>query len=281
METFKLNNGVEIPKIGIGTFKMSPDEAEASVEVALSDGYRLIDTANAYLNERAVGRAIKNSGVKRDDIFISSKLWPTVYNNDHAVDDTLKRLNLDYIDLLFLHQPSGDWEFGYRQLEKAYREGKIRAIGISNFHDAKLFKLLENVGIKPQVMQVEAHPHFPQMDLRKLLDPYGTRIMAWYPLGHGDDSLIKEDIFTRLAKKYNKTNVQIILRWHIQVGNIVIPGSTNPDHIKSNLDIFDFSLTNEEIDEIAKINKNERYYVPNDEIEEGYATIKMNFDEQK
>ena len=281
METFKLNNGVEIPKLGIGTFQMEPEAAEKAVVDALKDGYHLIDTANGYMNERAVGRAIKESGIKREDIFISSKLWPTVYEDENAIDDTLKRLGIDYIDLLFLHQPAGNWEKGYKQIEKAYKEGKVKAIGISNFHDEKLRKLFEMTEIKPQVMQVEAHPYFPETELKEFLKPYGTRIMAWYPLGHGDASLINEPVFSELGKKYHKSNVQIILRWHIQEGNIVIPGSTNPAHIKANADIFDFSLSAEDMAEIANINKNKRYYIPSDSLEESYANMKMDFNSQK
>lgn len=281
VETYELNNGVKIPKLGIGTFLMQPDEAQKAIEEALRDGYRLVDTANAYMNEKAVGRAIKNSGLPRKDIFVSTKLWPTVYEDENAVDNTLKRLNVDYVDLMFLHQPAGNWKAGYKQLEEAYKEGKIKAIGISNFHDEKLTRLLEIAEIKPQVMQVEAHQYYPQTELKKTLKPYGTRIMAWYPLGHGDKSLIQEPIFTKLAEKYGKSNVQIILRWHIQEGNIVIPGSTNPAHIKSNADIFDFSLTDEEMAEIAKVNKNKRYYIPDDAKEEAYASMEMDFNSQK
>lgn len=281
METFELNNGVKIPKIGIGTFMMQPDDAQMAVEEALKDGYRLVDTANAYMNEKAVGRALKNSGIKREEIFVSSKLWPTVYEDENAIDATLERLGLNYIDLMFLHQPAGNWEAGYKNLEKAYKEGKIKAIGISNFHDEKLNKLLDNAKIKPQVMQVEAHPYFPQTELKKTLAPYGIRIMAWYPLGHGDNSLMQQPIFTKLAEKYGKSNVQIILRWHIQEGNIVIPGSTNPAHIKSNADIFDFELTDEDMAEIAKLDNGKRYYVPDDAREEAYASMQMDFNSQK
>lgn len=281
METFALNNGVQIPKMGLGTFMMQPAAAQKAVEAALQDGYRLIDTANAYMNEKAVGRAIKNSGVQREDIFVSSKLWPTVYEDENAVDDTLKRLGIDYIDLLFLHQPAGNWQAGCKQLEKAYQEGKVKAIGISNFHDEKLAKLLDMAESKPQVMQVEAHPYYPQTELKKALKPYGTRIMAWYPLGHGDRSLMQEPVFTKLAEKYGKSNAQIILRWHLQEGNIVIPGSTNPDHIKANADIFDFSLTAGKMAEIAQVDKNKRYYIPNQTQEEAYASMEMDFNAQK
>lgn len=281
MENFELNNGVQIPAIGLGTFQMSPDAAQKAVTDALNVGYRLIDTANGYLNEKAVGRGIKDANVKREDVFLSSKLWPTVYTDPTAVDQTLERLGTDYLDLLFLHQPAGDFIAGYRQLEKAYREGKIKAIGISNFHDQKLTRLLAEAEIKPQVIQAEAHPYYTQDAVRETLKEYGTRLMAWYPLGHGDKSLINEPVFTELAKKYHKSNAQIILRWHTQMGFIVIPGSTNPEHIKANADIFDFTLTDDEMAAIAKINKNKRYYIPNDQLEEGYANMTMDFNNQK
>ncbi|TSO26386.1 aldo/keto reductase [Lactobacillus sp. LL6] len=261
-EYFTLNNDVKIPKMGIGTFRMSPNQAQKAVEDALEDGYHLVDTAQAYNNERGVAQAIKNSKILREELFVSTKLWPSVYSDSNAVDDALKRLGVDYIDLLFLHQPSGDWKKAYRTLEKAYKEGKIRAIGISNFErsSATLQEVLDFAEIKPQVLQAEAHPYFPQTEAREILKPYGTRLMAWYPLGSGDRNLINEPIFTELAKKYNKTNAQIILRWHTQMGFIVIPGSTNPEHIHDNHDIYDFELTKEEMAEIAKINKNRRYY---------------------
>lgn len=261
-EYFELNNGVKIPKMGIGTFRMQPAAAQRAVEAALADGYHLIDTAQAYYNEDGVGRGIKNSGVKREDLFVSTKLWPSSYGDPNAVDAALDRLGLDYIDLLFLHQPSGDWKTAYRTLEKAYKEGKIKAIGISNFerNPRTLQEVLDFAEIKPQVLQAEAHPYFPQTEARKILKPAGTRLMAWYPLGSGDRSLINEPIFSKLAKKYHKSNVQIILRWHTQMGFIVIPGSTNPQHIHDNHDIFDFTLNDDEMAEIAKINKNQRYY---------------------
>ena len=279
--TFKLNNGVEIPEMGIGTFRMSVDDAEQAVVDALQDNYRLIDTANAYMNETGVGRGIKRSGVDRGDIFLSSKLWPTVYKDDDAVDNTLKRLGTDYVDLMFLHQPAGDFLAGYRQLEKAYKDGKIKAIGISNFQGEKLQEILDNAEIKPQVIQSEAHPYFTEAAVRETLKPFGTRLMAWYPLGHGDKSLINQPVFSELAKKYNKSNAQIILRWHTQMGFIVIPGSTNPDHIKDNHNIFDFTLTDADMAEIAKVNNGTRYYTPNAEAEERYATMELDFSSEK
>lgn len=281
METFTLNNGVKMPVIGIGTFLMDPDHAEQAVYDALNSGYRMIDTANGYMNEKAVGRGMKKSGVDRKDIFLSTKLWPSVYEDPNAVDDTLRRLGTDYVDLLFIHQPSGNWEAGYRQLEKALKDGKARAIGISNFHDEKLAKLLEVSEVKPQVMQYENHPYYTADDVRKALAPFNVRFMAWYPLGHGDKSLQREPVFTELGRKYGKSPVQIILRWHVQFGNVVIPGSTNPDHIRANADIFDFTLTDEEMDEIAKIKKNTRYYNGSAAQEESYAQMRPDFDSQK
>lgn len=261
-EYFELNNGVKIPKVGIGTFRMPSGAAKKAVESALADGYHLIDTAQAYYNEDGVGAGIRNSNVDRKDLFVSTKLWPSSYTDPNAVDNALNRLGLDYIDLLFLHQPSGNWKKAYRQLEEAYKAGKIRAIGISNFerNPRTLQEVLDFAEIKPQVLQAEAHPYFPQTEAREILKPYGTRLMAWYPLGSGDRSLMNEPIFTKLAKKYHKSNAQIILRWHTQMGFIVIPGSTNPEHIHDNHNIFDFKLTDDEMAEIAKINKNRRYY---------------------
>ncbi|WP_019206503.1 aldo/keto reductase [Limosilactobacillus ingluviei] len=277
MEFFELNNGVKMPKLGLGTFLMTPAQAQAATTTALQSGYQLIDTANAYLNERGVGGGIQAAGVAREQVFLSSKLWPTVYTDPQAVDATLERLGVDTIDLMFLHQPAGDFMAGYRQLEAAYRAGKIRAIGISNFHDEKLTRLLAEAEIKPQVLQTEAHPYFTQGPVRAQLKSVGTRLMAWYPLGHGDQGLINEPIFTELAAKYHKTNVQIILRWHIQMGFIVIPGSTNPDHIKSNAAIFDFELTSAEMAAIAKLDQNRRYYQPSDAKEESYAHMALDF----
>jgi len=280
-KTFKLNNDVEIPEMGIGTFMMPVDDAEQAVVDALKDGYRLIDTANAYMNETGVGRGIKRSGFDRSDVFLSTKLWPTVYTDENAVDDTLKRLGTDYVDLMFLHQPAGDYLAGYRQLEKAYKAGKIKAIGISNFQGEKLQNLLDNVEIKPQVIQAEAHPYFTEDEVRQTLKPFGTRLMAWYPLGHGDKSLINEPIFAELGKKYNKSSAQVILRWHTQMGFIVIPGSTNPEHIKDNHNIFDFTLTEDEMQQIENVKKNIRYYNPSAANEEKYATMELDFKSEK
>ena len=265
MENVVLNNKIECPVVGIGTFMLAPADAQNSVREALKMGYRLIDTANAYVNERAVGRGIKDSGVERKEIFLSTKLWPSEYENPNAVDETLERLGVEYVDLLYIHQPAGNWLEGYRQLEKAYKEGKARAIGISNFEGKYIDELQTKWEIVPQFIQVEAHPYFTQKELRKTLDKYDIKLMSWYPLGHGDKSLINEPVFESLGKKYDKSPAQIILRWHTQMGFVVIPGSKNVDHIKDNLDILDFSLTDDEMKMIAELDKDQRYYHRTDE----------------
>ena len=278
MEYFTLNNGIKMPMAGIGVFMMSPAEAEAAIETALKSGVRLIDTANGYMNESGTGRGIKKSGVPREEIFLVTKLWPTVYEKETAVDETLKRLGTDYIDLLFLHQPTDNWRDGYRQIEKAYKEGKVKAIGLSNFPDDLLKEAIDTMEIKPQVVQVEAHPYFPQTELKKVLAQTGMGLMAWYPLGHGDKALIGEPVFGELAEKYGKSNAQIILRWHVQSGNIVIPGSKNPDHIRDNFDIFDFELTSEDMEKIAEVDKNVRYYTATPEAIAAYAAMELKED---
>ena len=271
MQKVKLNNGIECPVIGIGTFMISPADAEVSVREALKMGYELVDTAAAYQNERACGRGIKTSGIPREKVFVSTKLWPSEFENANAVDETLERLGLDYVDLLFIHQPAGNWLAGYRLLEKAYKEGKARSIGISNFEGKYLDELQKEWEIVPQFIQAEAHPYFAQDELRVTLDKYGIKLMSWYPLGHGDRSLIEEPLFKRLVEKYGKSSAQVILRWHIQTGFVVIPGSKNVAHIKDNLDIMDFTLTDAEMAEIATLNKGVRYYTRTDEALTGFA----------
>lgn len=281
MKFATLNNGLSMPMAGIGTFLLTPDEAEASVLAALEDGYRLIDTANAYVNEKAVGRAMKKSGLKREEIFLETKLWPSFYEDDNAVDKTLERLGTDYIDLLLIHQPAGNYVAGYRQMEKAYKEGKVKVIGLSNFNQAQIEEILGLCQVKPAVLQTEVHPYFQEQELKQFLSQEGMVIQAWYPLGHGDKALLEEPLFTQLGKKYGKTNAQIILRWHIQDGNIVIPGSKNPAHIKDNFDLFDFSFTEEEMEKIAALDKNTRYYTSTPEMLEMYAKTVPDVDGQK
>ena len=281
MEYAMLNNGVKMPMAGIGTFLLSPDEAEASVLSALQCGYRLIDTANAYVNEKAVGRTMKRSGLKREEIFLETKLWPSFYEQDDAVDKTLARLDTDYIDLLLIHQPAGNYIAGYRQMEKAYKEGKVRAIGLSNFNEPQIREILEICEVRPSVLQTEVHPYSQEKALKQFLAQEGMVIQAWYPLGHGDKALINEPLFTELAQKYGKSNAQIILRWHIQDGNIVIPGSKNAEHIRDNFDLFDFSLSDEEMAKIAAMDQKKRYYTSTPEMLDRYVQMVPPVDEQK
>lgn len=277
----QLNNGVSMPMAGIGTFLLSPDDAEASVLSALKDGYRLIDTANAYVNEKAVGRAMKKSGLDRKEIFLETKLWPSFYEQEDAVEKTLQRLDTDYIDLLLIHQPAGNYTAGYRLMEKAYKEGKVRAIGLSNFTKAQIQEILALCEVKPAILQTEIHPYSQEKEMKEFLTSQGMVIQAWYPLGHGDKTLLEEPLFARLGRKYGKSSAQIILRWHLQDGNVVIPGSKNPDHIRANFDLFDFELTREEMAEIAALNKDKRYYTSTPEMLKRYAEMVPPVDEQK
>lgn len=279
--TLTLTGDVVMPMAGIGTFLLSPDEAEASCVSALACGCRLIDTANAYVNERAVGRAMKRSGLKREEIFLETKLWPSFYEQADAVEKTLERLDTGYIDLLLIHQPAGNYAAGYRLMEKAYKEGKVRAIGLSNFNMEQIKEILSICEVKPTILQTEVHPYFQEKELKKFLTSQGMAIQAWYPLGHGDKALIEEPVFSKLAQKYGKSNAQIILRWHIQSGNIVIPGSKNPAHIKDNFALFDFALTEEEMSEIAALDKNTRYYTSTPEMLKKYAEMVPPVDSQK
>lgn len=281
MEYVTLNNGVKMPMVGIGTFLLQPEDAEAAVFHALKEGYRLIDTANAYVNEKAVGRAMKKSGVVREDIFLETKLWPSFYEQEDAVEKTLERLDTDYIDLLLIHQPAGNYLAGYRLMEKAYKEGKVKAIGLSNFTKEQIEEILNTCEVKPTILQTEVHPYAQEKELKAFLDREGIIIQAWYPLGHGDATLLQEPLFAKLGEKYKKSSAQIILRWHVQEGNIVIPGSKNPAHIRDNFAIFDFTLTEEEMEEIATLNQNKRYYTSTPELLKQYAEMVPPVEEQK
>lgn len=275
MIEYKLSNGITIPSVGIGTFLLEPPDAENSVREALKMGYRLIDTAAMYCNERAVGRGIRSSGVPREEIFVSTKIWPTEYENPHAVEDCLERLGLDHVELMFLHHACKDYIAGYRLLEKAYQEGKIKAIGLSNFEGEPLQKILKIAKILPHVNQVECHPLFPQEELRKVSDPLGMKIMSWFPLGGVKNKalLLENPLIKEIAEKHHKSIAQIILRWHVQMGFIVIPGSKNVSHIKDNISLFDFALDEIDMAKMASLNRHEMIHPRTEEALARYAAL--------
>lgn len=282
MEYVILNNGVKMPMLGLGTYLLKPDEAQKSTLIALKNGYELIDTANIYLNECAIGRAIKQSGLPRNKIFLETKLWPSFYEESDAIDKTLKRLNVDYIDLMILHEPSGNFLSGYKKLEKAYREGKLRAIGISNFNIEEIKLILNNCEIKPMIIQVEAHPYYPQNELNEFLKKEGIILQAWYPLGgRGNNSVMSEPIVQMLSEKYHRSPAQIILRWHTQMGYIVIPGSKSCEHIRENINIFDFRLADDDMSLMSKLDSNTPFYGRNEDALKMFATRRPDVDGQK
>ena len=267
MDHITLNNGVSIPQVGLGTYLLEPDDAQAAVTFALDNGYTLIDTANVYVNERAVGRGIRASSKAREEIFLETKLWPSFFECPTAVDETLERLGTDYIDLMILHQPAGNTVAGYRILEKAHKEGKIRAIGLSNFDVAQTQRILDECEVVPTINQVECHPYFPQTELKALLKEHNIALQAWYPLGgRGNDSIMSEPLIQVLAEKHGKSPAQVLLRWHIQHGHIVIPGSKTPSHIAHNIELFDFALTGEEMAHIDSLDKGKPFFEHNDEV---------------
>lgn len=256
MKTIKLNNGIEMPQIGYGVYQVSPDECERCVSDALKTGYRMIDTAQAYHNEEGVGRAVKNSGINRSDIFIVSKVWISNYGYEKAkasIDDSLRKLQTDYIDLMLLHQPFCDRYGAYRALQDAYREGKLRAIGVSNFYPDHFIDLASNVDIVPAVNQVETHVFNQQTEAQKIMEEFGTHIMSWGPLAEGRNNLFSNETLTKTGNSHGKSVAQIALRWLIQRGVIIIPKSVHIERMEQNLDIFNFELTDEEMAEIATL----------------------------
>ncbi len=259
-----LNDGNRIPQFGLGVYMIRGDaDTKTACLNALKMGYRHIDTAHAYQNERGVGAAIRESGIPREEIWITSKLWPSEYGEGKTmagIDKMLARLDTGYIDLLLLHQQFGDYLGAWRDMEKAVEMGKVKSIGLSNFESERLEEVLEAAHIRPSVLQVECHPYYQQNRLKDRLYFYGTKLECWYPIGHGDSGLLSEPLFTRLAQKYGKSNVQVILRWHIQEGNIIFPKTTNLQHMKDNFDIFDFELTAEEMAEIRALDKGMRFF---------------------
>lgn len=264
----QLNNGILMPQLGLGTFLQPSDSVcEQSCLTALKAGYRHIDTAHAYNDEAGVGRAVKESGIPRKDIWITSKLWPTEYGEGKtlkAIDEMLKRMQLDYIDLLYVHQPIGDFVGAWRDMEKAVAMGKVRALGISNFDasDEVFNKIMNESKVKPAVLQIECHPYAQRLAIREKVKPYGIHITCWFPLGGAmsKGALLKDPTIMNIAKAYGKTPAQVILRWHIQEGFSVIPGASNPDYIRENIKIFDFELTDEEMKQMRSLNKEKRFF---------------------
>lgn len=259
-----LNDGNKIPQFGLGVFQVKGNAATKQlVKEALDLGYRHIDTAHAYENERGVGEGIRESNAARQDLWLTSKLWPTDYGKaitPTAIDKMLQRLGTDYLDLLLLHQSFGDYVDAWGAMEDAVKAGKVRSIGLSNFEGTQLNDILSIAKIRPAIMQTELHPYYHGKALKEKLASAGTQFEAYYPLGHGDTKLLNEPIFSEIGQKYGKSNVQVILRWHLQSHNIVFPKSTKRQHLKDNFDIFDFSLNTAEMNQINSLDKHQRYY---------------------
>ena len=257
MEKVILNDGISIPAVGFGVFMVPLDGSTyQAVSEALKAGYRHIDTATAYFNEAEVGRAVRDSGIPREEIFVTSKLWPQDYGYEHAkwgIEESLRKLDIGYIDLYLLHQPYGDVAGAWKALEEYKAKGLLRSIGVSNMSPKLYREFVPQFASKPSVNQVECNPTFLQKELQEVMKADGVKIEAWFPLGHGNKTLLENPIITRLAEKYGKNAGQIILRFEVQEGFIVLPKSTNPERIKGNIDIFDFALTAEEMKEIETL----------------------------
>lgn len=283
MESFKLNNGFEIPAMGYGVFQMNSAEVAEHLPKAIEVGYRHIDTANYYFNEKAVGEVIAESDVPREEFFITTKLFPQSYAYEQCkidVDKTLARLGLDYIDLLLFHQPYGEYLSGWKAMEEAVQAGKVRSIGLSNFSAAKVQEILDVATIKPAVLQVEINPYWNQHELKATLAEHNIVFEGWYPLGHGDANLLEEPVFAELAEKYGKTPAQIIERWHIQEGNVIFPKTLNPQHMADNIDIFDFVLTADEMARINELPQKPYYNVPDEQPDFTKGTVDIDANQQ-
>jgi diketogulonate reductase-like aldo/keto reductase len=261
MDYIKLYNGVEMPALGYGVFLVSPDECERCVSDALSVGYRLIDTAQAYQNEEGVGNAWRKSGIKREDLFLVTKVWISNNGEEKAaksIDESLRKLQTDYVDLLLIHQAYGDVFGTWRAMEKAYRAGKVRAIGVSNFQAGRFFDFAHYVELKPMVNQLECNTLSQQTGIGPVLGEFDTKMMAWYPLGgQGADSIVKSELLTAVGARYNKTAAQVALRWLTQRGIVAIPKSSHKERMAQNIDIFDFTLSDDEMAQIAKMNQHD------------------------
>ena len=256
MKTIKLNNGIEMPMLGYGVYRVSPEECERCVLDAIGAGYRLIDTAQAYYNEEGVGAAVRRCGVPRDELFLTTKIWISNAGDEKAarsIDESLRKLQTDYIDLLLVHQPFGDYYGTYRAMEKAYKDGKVRAIGLSNFYDARFVDLAENMNVKPAVVQLETHVFSQQRRMRELIKDYGTHLMAWGPLAQGADGIFTNETLKVIGNRYGKTNAQVALKFLIQEDIIAIPKSIHRNRMVSNLAVEDFDLTAEDMEILRRM----------------------------
>lgn len=256
METVKLHNGVEMPILGYGVYQVTPEECERCVADALSVGYRSIDTAQAYFNEQNVGDAIRKSGIDREEIFLTTKVWITNAGEELAarsIDESLRKLQTGYVDLLLIHQPLGDYYGTWRAMEAAYKAGKARAIGVSNFYPDRLIDLAEHVEIKPMVNQVETHVFNQQIEAQKIMERYGTRIMSWGPFAEGRNNLFTNPVLVSIGEKYGKSSAQVALRYLIQRGVIVIPKSVRIERMRQNMEVFDFALADDDMAAIAAL----------------------------
>lgn len=279
MKTITLNNGVEMPEMGYGVFLVSPEDCERCVLDAISTGYRLIDTAQAYYNEEGVGAAISKCGVPRSELFITTKVWISNAGEEKAarsIDESLRKLRTDYIDLLLIHQPFGDYYGSYRAMERALKAGKVRAIGLSNFYRGRFIDLAENMDVKPAVLQLETHVFSQQREMRDIAAGYGTRIMAWGPLAQGKNGVFGNETFKAIGAKYGKNNAQVCLRFLVDEGIIPIPKSTHKERMASNLDISDFSLTEEERETIRRMDTGQPFTA--DFNDPGLAKFLLNYD---
>ena len=258
METVTLSNGVKMPVLGYGVYQVTPEECERCVLDALAAGYRLLDTAQSYFNEEQVGSAIRRSGVPREEIFLTTKVWVEHYGYEAArasVLESMRKLKTDYLDLVLLHQPFADYYGAYRALEKLYEEGKIRAIGVSNFYPDRLVDLASFARIRPMVNQVEIHPYHQQQEAKRWMDKYGVQAEAWAPFGEGRGGLFQDPVLTEIGQKHGKTAAQVVLRWHLQRGVVVIPKSVRPERMRENIDVFDFALSAEEMERIGALDQ--------------------------
>lgn len=264
MEYVTLSNGVEMPILGYGVYQVTPEECERCVADALNVGYRSIDTAQAYYNEQNVGDAIRKSGIDRKEIFLTTKVWISNSGQERAarsIDESLRKLQTDYIDLLLIHQPFGDYYGTYRAMEEAYKASKVRAIGVSNFFPDRFVDLAENVAIKPMVNQVETHVFNQQVKAQEIMKQYGTRIMSWGPFAEGRNGLFTNPVLVDIGTKYGKTPAQVALRFLLQRGVIVIPKSTHIERMRQNLDVFDFTLSDADMSAITTLDKGESLFL--------------------